>query len=63
MGDTTELKCLVPLRPEGDLPPLVLAHPAGGDVETYRALLPYLDPRQPVYAFQALAMTPGYRTT
>ncbi|MFF3377482.1 beta-ketoacyl synthase N-terminal-like domain-containing protein [Streptomyces sp. NPDC002680] len=37
------------LRPDGDRPPLVLAHAAGGTPDVYRPLAALLAPGQPVY--------------
>ena len=49
---------LVRLRAEGSLPPLFLVHPAGGQVISYRSLLPFLD-NQPVFAFEAAGLRDG----
>ncbi len=44
---------MVPIRQDGDKPPLFLFHAIGGNVLNYSALLPYLDKSQPVYGLQA----------
>jgi amino acid adenylation domain-containing protein len=44
---------LVPLRPEGPLPPFFCVHPAGGGVVVYRELVRHLDPSHPFYGLQA----------
>lgn len=43
---------LVPIRSEGEQPPLVLVHPVGGDVLCYAELAGLLGDDQPVYALQ-----------
>lgn len=43
---------LVTLQAHGDLPPLFLIHPAGGQVWAYRPLAEALGGRQPVHALQ-----------
>ncbi|HEX4417056.1 MAG TPA: thioesterase domain-containing protein, partial [Kofleriaceae bacterium] len=53
-GDET----LVRLRGGGKKPPLILVHPAGGDVLCYRELVAELGPDYPVLAFEA-AIGPG----
>jgi amino acid adenylation domain-containing protein len=45
--------CLVPIRPDGDRPPLFLVHGIGGRVLNYIPLARHLAPGQPVYGFQA----------
>jgi amino acid adenylation domain-containing protein len=44
---------LVPLRVEGNLPPLYLMAPGGGNILTYRDLAANLDPGRPCYALQS----------
>jgi len=51
--------CLVPIRTSGDQPPLFVVHAARGIVLFVRRLLPYLDPQQPVYAFQGRGLVDG----
>ncbi|MFE7181893.1 amino acid adenylation domain-containing protein [Streptomyces erythrochromogenes] len=52
---------LLPLRPEGTLPPLFCIHPGAGLSWCYAPLLPYLDPDRPVYGIQTPALTdPGF---
>jgi amino acid adenylation domain-containing protein len=46
-------RCLVPVRPGSEWPPLFCIHAPGGEVLAYRALLPHLDPDRPVYGLQA----------
>ena len=50
---------LVPLRREGERPPLFLAHPIGGNVLCYLRLAEHLAPDQPLYALQAAGGEPG----
>jgi thioesterase domain-containing protein len=44
---------LVPVRPRGDVPPLFLVHPVGGEVKYARDLAAALDARLPVYGLAA----------
>ncbi|WP_248782869.1 amino acid adenylation domain-containing protein [Streptomyces varsoviensis] len=48
-----DLGVLLPLRPEGDRPPLFCVHQSTGLGWRYAALLPYLPSDQPVYGVQA----------
>ena len=41
--------CLVPLRRQGSRPPLFLVSGVGGDAITFRHLVQYIDPEQPIY--------------
>ena len=50
---TPDWSSLVPIRPQGTLPPLFLMHAHGGNVLGYHPLAKYLHPDQPVYALQA----------
>ena len=50
---TPSWSSLVPLRPGGSRPPLVLMHAHGGNVLEYYPLVSRLESDQPVYAFQA----------
>jgi thioesterase domain-containing protein len=52
-------RCLVPLRPGGDGPPLFLVHPAGGDVLCFQALATHLAPGRPVYGLQSWGLIDG----
>ncbi|MCI4066843.1 alpha/beta fold hydrolase [Micromonospora sp. R77] len=47
---------VLPLRPDGSRVPLFCAPPISGSPYGYRALVPLLDPEQPVYALEA----PGF---
>jgi len=44
---------VVPLRTEGDRPPIFFVHPLGGSVFSYAELVEALHPDQPFYAVQA----------
>ncbi|MFD2420911.1 amino acid adenylation domain-containing protein [Amycolatopsis pigmentata] len=50
---------LVPIRPDGERPPLFLVHPLGGNVVCYLRLARHLPEDQPLYALQAPGITPG----
>jgi amino acid adenylation domain-containing protein len=52
-GEDVFSNCLVPLRTNGNGPPLFLVHPAGGQVFCYTDLAAQLDVDRPVYALQA----------
>ena len=43
---------LVGMQPKGNRPPLILVHPASGSILTYRSIVSYIKPDQPVYAFE-----------
>ena len=45
--------CLVPVQPEGSLPPMFCIHAGGANVLIYRPLARHLGTQQPVYALQA----------
>ncbi|GAA2264965.1 hypothetical protein GCM10010415_31290 [Streptomyces atrovirens] len=51
------LDVVLPLRAEGDRPPLFAVHPAGGIAWCYAALAARLGPQQPVYGIQARGLT------
>ncbi|MFI6231265.1 amino acid adenylation domain-containing protein [Micromonospora echinospora] len=53
-------RSLVPIRPDGDRPPLFLVHPSGGNVLCYQPLTRHLDVDQPLYGFQAHGLGPGH---
>ncbi len=53
VGNRDDLGVLLPLRPEGDRPPLFCVHQSTGLGWGYAALLPYLPVDQPVYGVQA----------
>jgi amino acid adenylation domain-containing protein len=46
------LSPLVPIKPEGNFPPLFCIHPGSGNVLCYLPLAEYLDPEQPVFGIQ-----------
>ncbi|MFJ9695062.1 amino acid adenylation domain-containing protein [Kitasatospora sp. NPDC101183] len=48
---------LLPLRAEGDLPPLFAVHPAAGIAWVYSGLLRELEPRRPLFGLQARSLT------
>jgi thioesterase domain-containing protein len=52
---------LVPIRPQGDLTPLFLIHPIGGEVQYAVDLARHLDANQPVYALAASGLAEGER--
>ncbi|WP_068277177.1 amino acid adenylation domain-containing protein [Aldersonia kunmingensis] len=51
------LAVLLPLRPNGDLPPLFCIHPASGLAWSYGPLAQTLDPRRPIYGLQSPELT------
>jgi amino acid adenylation domain-containing protein len=58
------LAVLLPLRAQGDRPPLFCVHPVAGMSWPYGGLTGHLHPDQPVYGLQTRAATePGYRAT
>ncbi|MBG0824312.1 amino acid adenylation domain-containing protein [Planomonospora sp. ID91781] len=60
-GGSTGREVLLPLRAAGGRPPLFCVHPGAGLGWPYSGLLRHLGPDQPVYAFQARALTePGH---
>jgi thioesterase domain-containing protein len=50
------LEIILPLRPEGDLPPLFCLHPAAGLSWPFAGLRQHLDVRRPLYGIQARGM-------
>lgn len=48
--------CVVPLQPEGDLPPLFLVHGKGGDVFGFLPLARAFAPERPVFGVQAIGV-------
>ncbi|PSL56087.1 amino acid adenylation domain-containing protein [Saccharothrix carnea] len=54
-----EFDPLVPIRRDGDRPPLFLVHPLGGHVLCYLPIARHLPPDQPVYALQAAGSDQG----
>lgn len=49
-------RCLVPIRTEGDLTPLVCIHAVNGRILPFRSLANHMSSRQPVYAFTAAGL-------
>jgi amino acid adenylation domain-containing protein len=58
-GSARTFDPVVALRTSGDLPPLFLVHPIGGNVLCYLNLVKHLPVEQPVYALQAAGAEPG----
>ncbi|MER6104112.1 amino acid adenylation domain-containing protein [Streptomyces sp. NPDC001832] len=58
-GSAARFDPVVPIRTEGDKPPLFLVHPLGGHVLCYVRLARHLPQDQPVYALQASGTVPG----
>ena len=58
-----EFDPLVPIRRDGDRPPLFLVHPLGGHVLCYLPITRHLPPDQPVYALQAAGSDQGSTPT
>ncbi|MBO1414063.1 non-ribosomal peptide synthetase [Streptomyces sp. FH025] len=58
-GPAAEFDPVVPIRTQGDKPPLFLVHPLGGHVLCYVRLARHLPEDQPVYALQAAGTVPG----
>jgi amino acid adenylation domain-containing protein len=52
-GKVFSWKSLVPIKPEGNKPPLYIVHGSGLTVLVFRSLAMGLDPDQPVYGLQA----------
>ncbi|MFJ2443556.1 MULTISPECIES: alpha/beta fold hydrolase, partial [unclassified Streptomyces] len=50
------LEVLLPLRAQGDLPPLFCFHPAAGFGWAYTNLLQYIEPERPLYALQSRSL-------
>lgn len=48
--------CVVPIRPNGQRPPLFCVHDINGQVLNFRALAQYLDNDQPVYGVQSAGL-------
>ncbi|MGC9437403.1 amino acid adenylation domain-containing protein [Streptomyces sp. WG5] len=58
-GSAARFDPVVPIRTEGDRPPLFLVHPLGGHVLCYVRLARHLPQDQPVYALQASGTVAG----
>ena len=58
-GSARTFDPIVALRTSGDLPPLFLVHPIGGNVLCYLNLVKHLPVNQPVFALQAAGAEPG----
>ncbi|ALN59020.1 linear gramicidin synthetase subunit C [Lysobacter enzymogenes] len=52
----TALEPIVPIRTQGQLPPLFCLPPGGGLGWWYRGLTRYLDPQRPIYALQSASL-------
>ncbi len=52
-GWTPPWSSLVPIRPDGALPPFFFVHPIGGNVLSFAGFASHFDPDQPVYGLQA----------
>ena len=52
---------LVPIKPNGNQPPLFCIHPAGGNVLCYQDLAYYLSSEQPFYGLQSVGLNPQNR--
>ncbi|WP_394540544.1 non-ribosomal peptide synthase/polyketide synthase [Lysobacter enzymogenes] len=52
----TALEPIVPIRTQGQLPPLFCLPPGGGLGWWYRGLTRYLDPQRPIYALQSQSL-------
>jgi thioesterase domain-containing protein len=53
---TNDLDRILPLQPDGSLPPLFCVHAVSGSAYSYAGLARHLGPSQPVYGFEA----PGF---
>ncbi|MFI1227663.1 MULTISPECIES: amino acid adenylation domain-containing protein [unclassified Streptomyces] len=51
-----DLDVLLPIRPQGTLPPLFCVHPGTGVGWPYSSLIPEVDRNRPIYAFQAAGL-------
>jgi amino acid adenylation domain-containing protein len=47
---------LVPMKPDGNRPPIFIVHSLGGNIIGYRDIGKYLDPDQPLYGLQSLGL-------
>ncbi|MEV2278068.1 amino acid adenylation domain-containing protein [Nocardiopsis sp. NPDC049922] len=56
---SAEFDPLVPIRPEGDQPPLFYVHPMGGNVLCYVPFVQHLPEGRPFYALQAAGTDAG----
>jgi len=57
-ADSLPWSALVPIKSNGNQPPLFCIHPAGGNVLCYHALASYLNSEQPVYGLQPVGFDP-----
>ncbi|PPL00243.1 non-ribosomal peptide synthetase [Parapedobacter indicus] len=55
--DPMQWDCVIPIRKEGNKPPLYFVHGALLDILYVRNLLPYLDPAQPLYGIQGMGLS------
>lgn len=53
---------IIPIREEGDLPPLFCVHPLGGWIDHYMLLAPYIDRNRPIYGIRARGLEPAETT-
>lgn len=53
---STSTGCVVPIRPDGQRPPLFCIHDISGEVLNFRGLAGYLDGDQPVYGVQSVGL-------
>jgi acyl-CoA synthetase (AMP-forming)/AMP-acid ligase II/thioesterase domain-containing protein/acyl carrier protein len=56
IADYSGSPCLVRVAPDGDRTPLFIVHGGDGNAVYFRNLARYLDPDQPVYAFQCVGL-------
>ncbi|MET0399229.1 MAG: amino acid adenylation domain-containing protein [Longimicrobiaceae bacterium] len=54
-----ELPLILPLRPQGSRPPIILVHPGGGSLMAYAPLVERLDADQPVYGLRSRGIEEG----
>ncbi|PWC17814.1 non-ribosomal peptide synthetase [Brenneria corticis] len=60
-GFSDPFGAILPLRTEGDRPPLFCIHPGGGIAWSFAGLLPFLPQDQPVYAIQSPILRDPHR--
>ena len=57
-ADSLSWSSLVPIKSNGNQPPLFCIHPAGGNVLCFQDLASYLSSEQPFYGLQAFGLNP-----